>query len=524
MLKSIKSQIILGISMVIIVVLGAATYFIIDQKSKEINFDIFQNAVSFAELTHERVLNNYENNYAEQAFAHFERELADMYVLNEDILNLVIFNYSGEVLYQPSDLFFSSANNEKLERIQAVIPSVQTKQGRVVYLDKTESNSIRYTNFNGQLVDSISPVEQIQNIIYPFRDPNNPLRVFSVQYNVTYDALNKRIQSTRNNLMVIALFGILGALLVGGIISERITSPIKVLTEGATKIGSGDLKTRITVKSKNEVGHLAGTFNKMAQDLEKSTQELVQKEKLTRELELAGEIQRELLPKEIPQISNLDIAASLVSADEVGGDGYDFLKIDDDQWIFYIGDVTGHGVPAGLVSAINNALVPAFLEHYQTPKELVVNINRILKQKTRSNVFLTMLMAHWSISKSTFSYSQAGHDPVLLYQAVNKTVQEMPHGGMALGMVDDIESLVSTQQFVMQPGDVAVLYTDGIPEAWRNEQENYGMERFKQSIAKNGALPTAQQIHDALYADLKAFTGSYPQADDITLIVIKRSA
>ena len=85
--------------MVIIAILIATTYFIIDQKAKEINLDIFNNAVSFAELTHERVISNYERNYVQQAFAHFDREMADIYVLNEDILSVSIFNYGGDTLF-----------------------------------------------------------------------------------------------------------------------------------------------------------------------------------------------------------------------------------------------------------------------------------------------------------------------------------------------------------------------------------------------------------------------------------------
>ena len=222
---------------------------------------------------------------------------------------------------------------------------------------------MRYTNFNGRTVESIGVNERINDIVYPFRDSNNALRSFSVRYRVSYDALTKRVSETRNNMLILAAFGIVIALFTGGIIADKITSPIKKLSEGAEKIGSGDLETRIEVKSKSEIGQLANTFNQMATDLEVSTQQMLEKEKLTRELELAGEIQMELLPSTLPPVKNLDVAASLVSAEEVGGDCYDFLPIDEDNMLFYIGDVTGHGVPAGLVSAINNALVPAYMEH-----------------------------------------------------------------------------------------------------------------------------------------------------------------
>lgn len=523
MLRSVKSQIVLGTSLIIIAILAASTYFIIDQKTKEISLDIFQNAVSYAELTHERVITNYESNYVQQAFAHFDREMADIYSLNEDVRGISIFNYLGEILYRPKGQAFDKLSQEDMERIQAVMPSVKTKKGRVVYLDKSDGE-IRYTNFNGRSVEPISAAEQIEGIVYPFRDPNNALRSFSIKFSVSYDALVDRISETRNNMLIIALFGIIIALFIGGIIADKITSPIKILSEGVAKIGAGNLTTRIAVKSRSEIGQLAGTFNQMAQDLEKSTQDLVEKEKMTRELELAGEIQKELLPTDLPQIKNIDIAASLVSATEVGGDCYDFLTLDENNLIFYIGDVTGHGVPAGLVSAINNALVPAFMEQYKTTQELIVHLNKLMKAKTRPNVFLTMVMAHWHVVEGKLGFTQAGHDPILHFKANDQSVNELSTGGMALGMIEDISKVVKTDEVSMEVDDVVVLYTDGIPEAWKNETENYGMDRFKESVASNSKLATAQEIHDGIIKDVREFMGNFPQADDITLIVVKKTA
>lgn len=526
MFRSVKSQIVFATSLIIILILGASSYFVIDQKIKEINQDIFTRAVSFAELTHERVVTNYENNYEKQAFAHFDRELAEIYSLNLDVTGLAIHNYNGDKLYVDPKIeeHHTDIYDEDYERIQAVYPSVKTKKTeRVIYIEKVNGDT-RYTNFNGRDVDSVGNTEQIEDVYYPFRDPNDSLRSYSVHYHVSYDSLASRVRETAINIGVVALFGIIIALYIGGIVAGRITSPIKKLTEGANKIGSGDLKTRIQVKSKSEVGMLANTFNKMAEDLEKSTEAMVEKEKLTRELELAGEIQKELLPTELPKINNLDIAASLVSAEEVGGDCYDFIKIDEDKLLFYIGDVTGHGVPAGLVSAINNALVPAFMDQYHETNDLIIHLNRILKQKTRPNVFMTMVMAVWSAEKADLRFTQAGHDPIMHFKAIDKSVNELAAGGMALGMIDDLSNITKQESVAIAANDVLVFYTDGIPEAWKNEKENYGMDRFKASVQKNSMLPTAQQIHDGIVKDVREFMGAYPQADDITLIVVKRTA
>ncbi len=532
MLRSVKSQIVVATSLIMVAILGATAYLVIDQKARELSHDIFEKAVSFAELTHERIVANYEKNYTQKAFANFDREMAEINGLNPDIVRVSVFNYKGETLYggDSSSRGLGTQNDtstalpsDALERVQAVWPSVQiTGGGRAVYLEKDADGTLRSTNANGRDVEPVKDTEQITDVIVPFRDQNNIARSYSIRYTVSYAALSARIRDTVVNIGVLAGLGILIALFIGGLVAGRITSPIHALTEGAAKIGRGDLKTRIPVHSKNEIGLLADTFNKMATDLEQSTKVLVEKEKLTHELELAGEIQRELLPKTLPVIKTLELAASLYSATEVGGDSYDFIGLGKNQWLFYVADVTGHGVPAGLVAAINNALVPALVEYDPSPQALVVHLNKILKMKMRPNVFMTMVMALWDEARHELSYTQAGHDPILHYQAKANEVRELSTGGMALGMVADLSKLAKTEIVKVAADDVLVFYTDGIPEAWKNEKDQYGMERFKASIARHAGLKTAQGIHDALLKDVRDFMGKYPQQDDITLIVAKR--
>jgi sigma-B regulation protein RsbU (phosphoserine phosphatase) len=262
----------------------------------------------------------------------------------------------------------------------------------------------------------------------------------------------------------------------------------------------------------------------MASDLEESTKAMIEHEKVAKELELAAKIQKELLPKKLPQIENLDIAASLNAATEVGGDCYDFIPIQKNgNLLFYIADVTGHGVGAGLVSAISNALVSSLMGHYDNTKDIVNELNKILTMKTAPNIFVTACMALWNTAKGVLQYTQAGHDPILHYQAATGTVVELTHGGLAMGMIPDITAKLTTEEVAAQANDVFVLYTDGIPEAWQTETVSFGMDRLKETVKKYASLATAQEIHDAILADVRAFMGDYPQADDITLLVVKKT-
>ncbi len=523
MLRSVKSQIIVATSLIIIAILGATAYLVIDQKTKEINQDIFTKALSFAELTNERIITNYEDSYLESAFANFEREMADIYSLNEDVTGVAVYDYKGANLYEAN--IRGVLSDEDLERIQAIYPSVRTKKDRVVFLEKSgEHLHWHYIDLNGRELEPIGNTEQIVDIIYPFRDQSQITRNYAVAYDVSYDSLLQRVQDTAMRIIMIAVIGVIIALLIGYIVAYGITNPIKALTKGATQIGSGDFSTRIPIKSKSEVGMLANTFNKMAADLEESTKAKIEHEKVAKELELAATIQSELLPKVLPKIENLDIAASLKAATQVGGDCYDFIPIQKDgNLLFYIADVTGHGVGAGLVSAISNALVTSLINHYDNTKDIVSELNKVLTMKTAPNIFVTSVMALWDTAKSTLQFTQAGHDPIMHYQAATGEVTILSHGGLALGMVPDITEKLTTQEVSAQPNDVFVLYTDGIPEAWKNENETYGMDRLKASVQTSSKLATAQEIHDAILNEVRTYMGTYPQADDITLIVIKKT-
>lgn len=525
MLRSIRSQLIFASSILIILILGATAYFVIEQKIKEINHSIFQNASHYAELTAERIVNSYERYYREKAFANFDRELADIYALNSDIDSISIYNYQGETLYIPSVKTKEPIRRNDpsfLERLQSFYPSVKIKgSDRIVYL-QNENGTLRSTNANGRDVTAVQSKEQIVDVIYPFRDGNNQLRSYSIQYGVSYAYLTSRIRETATNIVILAIFGIITALLMGVLIAGRITSPIKILSKGVQIFGRGDLTHRIHVHTKSEIGVLASTFNQMADDLEENTKELIVKERQTKEIELAVQIQRELLPKNIPIVPNLDLAVSTTPAAEMGGDCYDFIPIDENNLLFYVGDVTGHGIPAGIVAAINNALVPALLEHHKDLKDLVVNLNRVLKKKTRPNVFMTMVTGLWNIKDASLTFVQAGHDPIVQYVNKNKKAKSLASGGMALAMIPDVSKITKTEVAASAKEDVFVIYSDGIPEAWHGKEE-YGMDRFRASIEKNSTLATAQAIHDAILKDVRAFMGDHPQEDDITLLVMKRT-
>ena len=524
-MKSIKTKLILTIGALINLLFSAATIVFVREKQKELTNDIFTGARAFAELTAPNLINDYNLYLPQKSFVYFNRNIQEVFAKNRDISAIQIVRYNGEIAYD------SKTEKEKqyegqqreikdpriLAQIKAKNASVATLQtDRTVYIKKDSADVTNYVDSNEK---SVPKLAQDEKILY-FVQPAGP--DFSVIYEITYQALRQRINQTTMRIFLLALFGIGVGILMSIFYAGTITKPIQKLKEGAIIISTGNFQHRVAVKTHDELFTLAGAFNKMAADLEVSTKALVYKERVAKELELAAKIQKQLLPREMPKIKGLDISAGLLPAEEIGGDCYDFIKIAPDGLIMYIGDVTGHGVPSGIVVSIANAII-YHLADKEDIKSIVVDLNKVIKDKTASNMFLTLAMLHWHSEEGKLSYVNAGHEQMLHYHALEKKVTLTPTGGIALGMFPDISKNIQKLDINLEKDDVLVLYSDGIPESWKDEKEMYGMPRFKRAVSEYSDLPTAISIRNALLADVKEFSGKYKQMDDITLIVLKRT-
>lgn len=521
-MHSLKTKLIVAISALVIFLFGAAAYLLIDEKSKELSRDIYLRSRTVAELTAPNIVELYNTFLKEQSFVIFNREIKNIFRKDEDIAGITLYNFSGEILYDSSTERERAYEGEKrtvtLEalalRIKAAAPSYYLESGRTVYLKKDPQGAYTTVDENDRPSPDISGTDRILNIVYPLEG------LYAIEFDLSYDALRERVASTTSRITLLLVLGIMLGLGFGWVFAGKITNPIEMLQAGALILAKGNFKTRVKVTTKDEVGVLADTFNRMAAELEISTKALIYKERIAKELEVAAKIQKEILPQEIPHIPGFDIAAALVPAAEIGGDCYDFIQVSPQTHVLYISDVTGHGIPSGIVVSIANALIYSYASS-DTLLEILVNANRVLKEKTAHNMFMTLLMLRYA--KGKLSYVSAGHPPMLHYHAAGKKVGEEAGGGIALGMVKDIEKMIKEQPLAMRSGDVIALYSDGIPEGVNLKGEQYGIERFKKALNENADAGSADAIKNALLSDVKKFMGNATQADDITLLVIRKT-
>jgi len=259
----------------------------------------------------------------------------------------------------------------------------------------------------------------------------------------------------------------------------------------------------------------------------RATQNLVLNEKLKeaydivdRELRVVADIQRSLLPKKLPQIPGLDLATFYRTSQWAGGDYYDFFELPGGRWGFLIADVSGHGTPAAVMMAILHSLAHGHPGDPDPPSALLQHVNQRLASTytIENDVFVTAFYGIYDPAKREFTYSRAGHNPPRLRKCAQGRVLAIEEvGGPPLGLFEEMKYTQAT--IPLHPGDVLVLYTDGVTEAMNAVGEQFGLDRLDDVIARCG-LP-ARKIVDALVAGVDGFTNGLDPHDDQTLVVAK---
>ena len=241
------------------------------------------------------------------------------------------------------------------------------------------------------------------------------------------------------------------------------------------------------------------------------------------DLAVAREIQQAILPRIFPpfpeETTSMDIAASMNAAKDVGGDFYDFFRIDSDHIGFTIADVSGKGVPAAIFMAVARTLLRATGIRAVSPAEYMTYTNALLSQEAVNNMFVTVFYGIYNIRTGEVTYANAGHNPPYLVRA-DGSVEMLPLSkDIVAGAFDDFQ--YSQESLQLEPGDTLLLYTDGVTEAINTEDKEYGEGRLEKQLAQCSNL-SCQEIIDKVKEDVKAFAGEAEQSDDITLFALKR--
>jgi sigma-B regulation protein RsbU (phosphoserine phosphatase) len=253
-------------------------------------------------------------------------------------------------------------------------------------------------------------------------------------------------------------------------------------------------------------------------DLKAAQAELVEQERLKRELEIAAEVQRNILPTQLPSIPGFEFSAYARPAREVGGDYYDLLPLDDDHFGLVMADVSGKSIHAALYMSVTRALFLALAGEHSSPRDTAFHVHDLLMTSSDSGLFVTAFYGVVERQTGEMRYVRAGHDRPIHFRSRAGEIGLLEARGRFLGCIEGLTMDETTLQ--LSSGDALVCYSDGVTDALAPDESYYGLERLMATVARAGDQP-AQELAQTIVTDVDAFRAGTPQPDDLTLIVMK---
>jgi sigma-B regulation protein RsbU (phosphoserine phosphatase) len=319
------------------------------------------------------------------------------------------------------------------------------------------------------------------------------------------------------------------ALIAGFALAKSLTGSVHALFTGTERVRQGDFTHKIAVRSEDQLGELALSFNSMTASIEDLLRQAAEKKRLEEELRIAHEIQMSLLPQGALVMAGLSVTALCVPAREVGGDYYDFLRLDDHRLGVLIADVSGKGTSAALYMAELKGLVLSLSEIHTSPRTMLIALNRIIADHLDARSFITMTYAVIDLRARTIAYARAGHTPLIYVPGAcsdggPRQVQILVPDGMVVGLKLDngemFEQHLVEETIPLQPGDLYLLFTDGISEAMNGRDDLFGESRLGRLVETHAHLPS-EELRERVLREIAAFVGDAPQHDDMTMILLK---
>jgi serine phosphatase RsbU (regulator of sigma subunit)/anti-sigma regulatory factor (Ser/Thr protein kinase) len=338
--------------------------------------------------------------------------------------------------------------------------------------------------------------------------------------------LERMLAASRRQQVIVLGVLVLVAVGLAFVSMSRLLRPMGDLRAGLERIGRGDFDTPIRHRSRTELGLLADSINDVAGALRAAQAEMLERERLSHEIELARQIQRSLLPATPLRSPFLEVRGEQRAAAEVGGDSYDILPLPDGRVAVAIADVAGKGLAGCLVMAMLSALLRTLRHTYSSPSELLAALDESLGETLTPGVFVTLFYAVVEPTTGRVTWASAGHNPALVYRRSTGRVERCTSRGIPLGAMRGglIRSTLQDATLVLEPGDLLVQYTDAFTEAFAPEtREPFGLERVVARVGHEGPGGVGAVIR-GLQEDVSRWVGGGAPQDDETLLVIGRLA
>jgi len=486
--------------------------------SIRVKFALWASLVVFAIVT---AVFLYTDNRAETgAYASFFQNASG-------VMDSFVSDLGEKIIFKDLDISKSAA--AWLEANNDFVNIVVTDTANVIIADP--DNPKRYLSqfipFQGDLYNKNIPVTDTAGLTAFYYKVPIALKskIVGYAYFALLEApLSEQISKAQKGLIMFSFAGLIIGFFAVLLLSNYFVKPIQKLTEGVLRIGEGNLEQTLPIEGADEFSEIARAFNEITEKFKISQADLVEQERLQKEMQVAQEIQHALLPKEFPDIEGYDISTIYRAAKDVGGDYFDFVRIDENSLGIIVADVSGKGVPGSLVmTMIRTALRLESRDNF-SPTDVLSRVNKFVADDVKKGMFITIFFITLNSEKRTISFTSAGHNPMILYRKDTDSCYFLNTRGMPLGISlpedVDFEKSLEHDKVMLKKDDMLVIYTDGITEAMNKTGGQYGNDKLIGFIKSHADLHP-DQFTAQLDADINKFTAGAPQNDDITLVVIK---
>ena len=344
--------------------------------------------------------------------------------------------------------------------------------------------------------------------------------------NLIMASSNREIIAARNRSLTTVISITVVMLLIGIplsiVVLNRKLKPLKYITNSLREMDYENIKLDLSVKSKNELGYLSETLKVMGSRLNIAQKEQLERQRINRELEIAREIQANILPKSYPSTENYEFSGTYQSAREVGGDYYDFIELGQNHLGVLIADVSGKSLPGMLVMLLTRDIIRNVSRHTKDPAHILSLTNEQLLPNIKKGMFVTMFFGVLNTLDGIFEFASAGHNPLILVDPDQGTTELINSKGFPLGLMQPIQfnQRVEKKYVTLKTGQWIMQYTDGINEAVNPDGEEYGMTRFVEEIKKHTHLNPEQLVAHTL-TNHSTFVDTADQYDDITMLAMR---
>lgn len=435
------------------------------------------------------------------------QQLIERFMIPEEYWGIAIVDSAGNIVAEAGDLNLSSFTRLREKVIQLSVDFLRSPEDGVAFEYIGRQGGIGWDL--GVVTPLLNPSGEVTHALFIMHNASSQL---------TY------ILDRLGVLITVGFALFMASLIVSIFLSRGLSKPLIELARGAREFGAGNFNYRLRMKRKDEFNDLAQSFNTMAISIQEYVHELEQetsrRERLESEFRIAAELQRTLLPEAPPLIEGFELIGWSQPSKDVGGDFYDFIEMGDGRVAVVLGDATGKGLSAALLSTECSSVLRTLADQTDSPSDLLYRTNNeFFKRIGATHRFVTLFLMIIDTRHGTATYASAGHPPPFLVNPGAKGGRWLEsEAGYPLGIVNG--AAFSETEIRLEARDTIVIYSDGLTDAQNPASEMYGEDRIEKILQATSAEPSEELLRDLREDAEKHMDGKDP-IDDMTIVVVR---